>query len=530
MAAVGPSKSRALYYEMQLREALLASDNVHALFDKERRVQRCIRLADELCGDLTVFGPILHTILVELKAAIFRCSVVVMSNCHVETGGADSDESLARGFFGCGVFSDTATVADIQARTSYREIPCFVLLDVAYRERTSVLQAKAEFQSLQEHALAKHTNVLVNERLLRKEVNITMGELADTQAQVARSKLAFESLQMEAKQQRRDMASSTLYLQREMQAMSVAITQYQAQIRELQRERATSDSVRKDFESVRLMASASPPSTHDAATKELLQTLQTDMQLLLLRNARLREYDSDIIRCSPDMRHKFRQDFVHDIGSLLNEHAVLEAYVKEQEAAIGDVASTIQVPHRTLLVHNPPVPDTVLWAPFVKWHPEPIPKCIPTWTVGDLDVLFTQLWVKIAMVERKWVRWTLEHERDKQTSSLDNNHASDVVPITQVCFDFVEDRYGERRVAVLVMASILQAIDRHVEESPQLDLFGSVFAGEVDQSAWWYLMTVKRHVAQLELDITTDQALRVVGQFLLLPQADVNAVEVCLDE
>ncbi|RQM23228.1 hypothetical protein B5M09_012998 [Aphanomyces astaci] len=375
MAAVGPSKSRALYYEMQLREALLASDNVHALFDKERRVQRCIRLADELCGDLTVFGPILRTlatsqrcrgmyccfnialttvdtILVELKAAIFRCSVVVMSNCHVETGGADSDESLARGFFGCGVFSDTATVADIQARC-------------------------AEFQSLQEHALAKHTNVLVNERLLRKEVNITMGELADTQ---------------------------------EMQAMSVAITQYQAQIRELQRERATSDSVRKDFESVRLMASASPPSTHDAATKELLQTLQTDMQLLLLRNARLREYDSDIIRCSPDMRHK---------------------YVKEQEAAIGDVA--------------------------------------------------------------------------KQTSSLDNNHASDVVPITQVCFDFVEDR-------------------------PQLDLFGSVFAGEVDQSAWWYLMTVKRHVAQLELDITTDQALRVVGQFLLLPQADVNAVEVCLDE
>ncbi|ETV68029.1 hypothetical protein, variant 9 [Aphanomyces astaci] len=419
MAAVGPSKSRALYYEMQLREALLASDNVHALFDKERRVQRCIRLADELCGDLTVFGPILHTILVELKAAIFRCSVVVMSNCHVETGGADSDESLARGFFGCGVFSDTATVADIQARTSYREIPCFVLLDVAYRERTSVLQAKAEFQSLQEHALAKHTNVLVNERLLRKEVNITMGELADTQAQVARSKLAFESLQMEAKQQRRDMASSTLYLQREMQAMSVAITQYQAQIRELQRERATSDSVRKDFESVRLMASASPPSTHDAATKELLQTLQTDMQLLLLRNARLREYDSDIIRCSPDMRHKFRQDFVHDIGSLLNEHAVLEAYVKEQEAAIGDVASTIQVPHRTLLVHNPPVPDTVLWAPFVKWHPEPIPKCIPTWTVGDLDVLFTQLWVKIAMVERKWVRWTLEHERDVSVHTVE---------------------------------------------------------------------------------------------------------------
>ncbi|RHZ32746.1 hypothetical protein DYB26_001976 [Aphanomyces astaci] len=121
MAAVGPSKSRALYYEMQLREALLASDNVHALFDKERRVQRCIRLADELCGDLTVFGPILRTlatsqrcrgmyccfnialttvdtILVELKAAIFRCS------------------ALARGFFGCGVFSDTATVADIQAR------------------------------------------------------------------------------------------------------------------------------------------------------------------------------------------------------------------------------------------------------------------------------------------------------------------------------------------------------------------------------------------------------------------------------
>ncbi|RHY08807.1 hypothetical protein DYB37_001912 [Aphanomyces astaci] len=332
MAAVGPSKSRALYYEMQLREALLASDNVHALFDKERRVQRCIRLADELCGDLTVFGPILRTL-----ATSQRC----------------------RGMYCC--FNIALTTVDT------------ILVEL----KAAIFRCSAEFQSLQEHALAKHTNVLVNERLLRKEVNITMGELADTQ---------------------------------EMQAMSVAITQYQAQIRELQRERATSDSVRKDFESVRLMASASPPSTHDAATKELLQTLQTDMQLLLLRNARLREYDSDIQRCSPDMRHK---------------------YVKEQEAAIGDVA--------------------------------------------------------------------------KQTSSLDNNHASDVVPITQVCFDFVEDR-------------------------PQLDLFGSVFAGEVDQSAWWYLMSVKRHVAQLELDITTDQALRVVGQFLLLPQADVNAVEVCLDE
>ncbi|ETW04515.1 hypothetical protein, variant 2 [Aphanomyces invadans] len=517
------SKSRVVYYELQLREAIMASDNIHALFDKERRIQRCIQLADELCRDLTVFGPVLRTILTELKSAIF------------------SDEKLARGFFGSGVFSDTATVAEIQARTSFREIPCFVLLDIAYTERTNVLQAKAELDALQSHTQAKHSTVLVNERLLRKEINITMGELADTQAQVARTKVAFDALQSESHQQRRDMAASTLYLQRELKAMSVAITEYQAQIRDLQRELATTDSVRKDFEGVRAKA-LSQPASSDAPTKALVQTLQTEMQLLLLRNARLREYDNDIQRCSPDMRHKcddaidtctsrqgidrFCQDFAHDIEPLLNEHSALEVYVREQEATLGDLVNSIQEPHKTLLLHAPPVPDTVLWVPFVKWHPEPMPKCIPTLNVDDLEIFFSHLWAKIATVERKWVRWTLEHERDKQLSTLESNHASDVLPITQVCFDFVEDRYGEPRVAVLVMASILEAIDRFVEESPQLDLFGSVFAGELDQSAWWYLMSVKQHVAQLELDITTDAALRAVGQYLLLPQADINVVEV----
>ncbi|CAK4143006.1 unnamed protein product [Aphanomyces euteiches] len=495
------TKSKVVKYDVRLQEAQLKQESINPLFDKERRVKSCLALAYELCDDIDPFGSILRTILDELKAAIL------------------SDEPIARDFFGCGIFSDTATVAEIQARTNYDDIPCFLLLDIAYQERTQVLHATALSKAKEAQAKAKQDAFAVNERLLRREINIARGELAETKGTIRQSQQACEGLHAAAIQQQRDMAASTLSLQREMQAMSAAITQYQTEIRELRHVRDATDALRKDFERVRCEPN---PAASDPATKELTQSLQTDMQLLLLRNTRLREYERDIRLCSPEMRHKFRKDFTNDMSSLLDELEALERFISDDiQADRSNVPDTL----RTLL--EPVVaPRSSLWEPFVQWHSNVLPKCIPEMGIESLDLFFVELWTKVSTVERKWEKWCMEHDRDTR-SHLDNNDiaASEVVPLHQACIDFVEDRYGEPRAAVVALVAVLQAIDAHVEENSQVELFGSVFAGQLCQAAWWYLMRVKTHVAQLDLDVTNDQALRAVGQYLLAAQTDTYAVD-----
>ncbi|KAF0682572.1 Aste57867_25304 [Aphanomyces stellatus] len=539
------AKSPAIAFEMRVKEALLKANGAHPLFDKERRVQTILTLAFEMCDHVGLFGPILHTALGVLESAIY------------------SDEADARAFFGCGIFSDTATVAEIQARASYKNIPCFLLLDIARTERTNVLEARTQLQDLQTHVQSAQSRLVVNERMLRKEVNEVMGELAETQDKAAQAKCALENVTNEGRQQQRDMTASTLSLQREMQAMNAAITRYQSEIRDLRHERAATDALRKEFERVRCPHAAKKAG--GVVVAELLQSLQTQMQLLLLRNTRVQEYDRDLRLCSPDMQSKHVATICamwqHLLTLLLGfatissatssrcstntqpskrtpsfvpmeiYHFVDSSFIQDQMATALTTKETIaMIPDqlRALVEPSPSAPETSLWVPFSAWHPQPIPKCIPRLSVDELDDFFAHLWAKISTVERKWLKWSLEHERDKKqrvTSDDANQKASDVLPLPLMCAEYIEDRYGEPRIAVITTVAILQAIDTFVEQSAQLDLFGSVFAGTLDQSAWWYLMLVKSHVAQLELDITSDHALRLVGKFLLLPRGDVNVVQ-----
>ncbi|CAK4829010.1 unnamed protein product, partial [Aphanomyces euteiches] len=440
------TKSKVVKYDVRLQEAQLKQESINPLFDKERRVKSCLALAYELCDDIDPFGSILRTILDELKAAIL------------------SDEPIARDFFGCGIFSDTATVAEIQAR-AHSSAPCDGITSSGNFIEFYTFKKAKEAQ-----AKAKQDAFAVNERLLRREINIARGELAETKGTIRQSQQACEGLHAAAIQQQRDMAASTLSLQREMQAMSAAITQYQTEIRELRHVRDATDALRKDFERVRCEPN---PAASDPATKELTQSLQTDMQLLLLRNTRLREYERDIRLCSPEMRHKFRKDFTNDMSSLLDELEALERFISDDiQADRSNVPDTL----RTLL--EPVVaPRSSLWEPFVQWHSNVLPKCIPEMGIESLDLFFVELWTKVSTVERKWEKWCMEHDRDTR-SHLDNNDiaASEVVPLHQACIDFVEDRYGEPRAAVVALVAVLQAIDAHVEENSQVELFGSVFA------------------------------------------------------
>ncbi|CAK4619473.1 unnamed protein product [Aphanomyces euteiches] len=403
------TKSKVVKYDVRLQEAQLKQESINPLFDKERRVKSCLALAYELCDDIDPFGSILRTILDELKAAILRAH-------------------------------SSAPCDGITSSGNFIEFYTF----------------KALSKAKEAQAKAKQDAFAVNERLLRREINIARGELAETKGTIRQSQQACEGLHAAAIQQQRDMAASTLSLQREMQAMSAAITQYQTEIRELRHVRDATDALRKDFERVRCEPN---PAASDPATKELTQSLQTDMQLLLLRNTRLREYERDIRLCSPEMRHKFRKDFTNDMSSLLDELEALERFISDDiQADRSNVPDTL----RTLL--EPVVaPRSSLWEPFVQWHSNVLPKCIPEMGIESLDLFFVELWTKVSTVERKWEKWCMEHDRDTR-SHLDNNNiaASEVVPLHQACIDFVEDRYGEPRAAVVALVAVLQAIDAHV--------------------------------------------------------------------
>ncbi|OQR84236.1 hypothetical protein ACHHYP_13695 [Achlya hypogyna] len=499
-------RSRITQFEVRLQQILTQAQAApNELFGKERRVKACLTLAEDVVAELGLHAPLLRTLLGELKRAIF------------------SDEAIARHFADAGVFHDEGSPHEMQERAAFKGVPCFVLLDIAYRERTRLQAAEKDVAASEARLWQHKRSLLERERDYRGQLDDTYLELLASQDRASHVQAAYDSLSEETREYTRDMKAAMFAMQRELQAMHGAIVGYQAEIRDLQIIRDKTDLMRKQFEAIdgqlQHRTAAAPKELRD-----LEQALHTELQLLLLRNERIAEYDHAVRFCPDDALVGLRESFLRDVGSVLDEHACLQAYAPPLPLEPSLVA---------LLAPAAIEADSVLWTPFLAFSDHVVPKKVHRLSLDELERFLNLVWGRIALAERKCDKLVVEYEvtlpwtyfvhfitTTHKRAALIAIEGEPTPTLPEVVFAFALERYGDKRVAVLCCCALLQAVDEFAGESPQIELFGSAFAGQVDQSAWWYLMRLKAHVADVEVEITDDKALRLVGQHLL-------SLEVC---
>ncbi|EQC27963.1 hypothetical protein SDRG_14239 [Saprolegnia diclina VS20] len=489
-------------YDVRLKQLFVDSKQAtNPLFGKEQRVKGCLALADAMTNDVGLYGPLLRALLVELRSAVF------------------SDEATARHFADAGMFADTGTAAEMQARASLREIPCFVLLDLACRERTRVQVAEKEVATSEARLLQQKRSLFEREREYRCQLDDTFGELLEYKSHASSVREAYKNLSEESRQHQHDMKATLFAMQRELHAMSTAIAGYQAEIRDLHAVREKADAMRQQFDAIDDTTQRNQHETMAPAVRDLDQALRTELQLLLLRNARIAEYDHAVRFCNDETQRVLRHAFLHDVRGILDELAALEAHIAQASNNLSGEAHALDPSLAALLVPPQLATDSVLWTPYLACAQNRIPKQAHRLNVGELERFLGLVWARIAQAERACDKLLAEYENSHKRTALLAIEAEPTPTLPQVVFGLLLDRYGDERVAMLACFALLQAVDHFSPESPQIELFGCAFAGTVDQSAWWYLMRLQAQCAAAEVEITDDKALRLVGQHLLRLEA-----------
>ncbi|OQR97910.1 lamin [Thraustotheca clavata] len=501
----GRSRSSINHYELRFKENLIESKSGSTkIAGKEKQLRNCLVLAEDIINELGVYSPLMRSLLTIFKGAIF------------------SDESTVKLFKDDGIFGDTNSVEEMQNRACLKTIPCFVLLNIACQERTR-LQALEKDIVLSENRLKEQKrSFFERERHYRHILDDAQHEtLLDRELQ---TQLAYDSIQEENRQHQQDMQSTTLVMQRELQAMSNAIAFYQKEIRELHAIREKNEAMKKLFEKIDDQIIQRKDKNVPQPLKDLEQSLHTQMQLLLFRNTRIAEYDHDIRFCSNETRIALQAKFKADIGPTLDEQTKIEKHIASLKEPLPFDASLLK------LLETPKLDaDSVLWTPYLRFSENHLPKEAPIFDLDELEKLIELIWAQIAQTERHCDKLLEEYEMGHQRASLLAIEAEDTPSLPAVMFQVLLDRYGDKRVAILCGYGILQAVDQfsrrvlrfqvflsfHIAESPRIELFGCAFAGQIDQSAWWYLMRLQTYMASREIEINDERSLRMIGQHLL---------------
>ncbi|KDO20952.1 hypothetical protein SPRG_22338 [Saprolegnia parasitica CBS 223.65] len=472
-------------YDVRLKQLILDSKQAtNPLFGKEQRVKGCLALADDVANDVGLYGPLLRA----LRSAIF------------------SDEATARHFADAGVFADTGTVDEMQARATLREVPCFLLLDLAYRERTRVQVAEREVATSEAQLQQQKRSLFEREREYRCQLDDAFGELLESKSDASSAREAYNNLSEESRQHQHDTKATLFAMQRELHAMNTAIAGYQAEIRDLRAVREKADAMRQQFDAIDGPSQRGHATCTSPAVRDLDQALRTELQLLLLRNARIAEYDLAVRFCNDETQRALRHSFLNDICSVLDELAAVEAHI----AQASPVESQSLEPSLAALLAPPQLAtDSVLWTP------RRLPKQAHRLNVDELERFLGLVWARVAQAERACDKLLAEYETTHKRAALLAIEAEPIWTLPQVVWSLLRDRYGDERVAMLAFFALLQAVDQFSPESPQIELFGCAFGGTVDQSAWWYLMRLKAQCAAAEVEISDDKSLRLVGQHLL---------------